>query len=1136
MSFGVSAADLVEAVSERTTDGLPKVHEWGGALGLAKLLSTSCENGLSAADLAGEAKEKREEALGTNTFEYPPPKSLLELIIVAFDDLCVRILCVAAVVSLAIGAGLEEKRAEYGYLEGVAIIIVVIVVVMTSSLIDYAKELKFQQLNSVKDNFEVEAVRDGKAVKVSASDILVGDVVRLFQGDKVPADGIFIEGSDLKVNESAMTGEPIDIHKTQQKDPFLVSGTAVTEGTGTMLVVAVGSRSQWGVILKKLQDPPEDTALQERLDNLVVVIGRFGTAAAIATFIASMIRWIIIGVRDDEWDGMEVLNYLINSVTIVVVAIPEGLPLAITLGLAFAMRKMMEDQNLVRRLEACETMGSATQLNADKTGTLTQNLMTVVEGFVDLNLERQMPPKDKTFSEKYTKTLAESICANSTASLSVQENGKVEHIGNKTECAMLGLVQELGEDYVAVRKANPPTKLYLFTSAKKRMSTIVKRPGATSPSQQRLYCKGASEIVLGLCTNVMLADGSIKELTADDVREGMAGIMEMATRGLRTLCIAYREVDHDPEDAAFWEEAPERDLTLLALVGIKDPIRPETAPAVKLLRNAGVTVRMVTGDNAVTASSIAKEAGILDEGGLVMEGPVFRKLPPDEMKRIANDIQVLARSSPNDKLILCAAQRQIGEVVAVTGDGTNDAPALKEADVGFALGIAGTEIAKEACDIVIMDDNVKSMAQAVLWGRNVFQSIRKFLQFQLVVNVVAVTLNFISACAGVALPLAAVPLLWVNMIMDSMGALALATEPPSPDLMKQQPFGRVAPLVNRQMQRNIIGMSIYQLIVCLVLLFAGKEIFDLPCKDLDHGHAAAGDDCPGTTLEINSIIFNAFVFMQIFSEVNSRKIEDKNIFADIWKSDMFILIIAATIVIQVLFMEAVGRTVVGPAIGFQNLTGGQWIVCLVIGIVSLPVGFLTRLLPLDWFPGRLDSDPVPAEEEEQQGEEEAADAKKAGEAAAEKEPAGGGVDAAEVALEAAEEGSADQVAPLPPLSKSDSQRRWGKVRAMTQVIAAVNTMADTALQSKMLARGRSGSLSSEGGGGRSRANSWASTTGLPPSEKDEDLPTAVSAAFAAAAAEMLPTSTAASALPISQPEPVKEAQPVTPPAEHTEEP
>ena len=958
MTFELTAAELEEAVTERDKDAIAKA---GGHLGIADKLKTDPKLGLCGTELSEENLTKRKEAFGVNEFEYPPPKSFLQLCRDALDDLTVQILCVAAIISLGIGAGLKKHREEYGYLEGIAIVLVVFVVVFLQAYIDYVKEQKFRQLNSIKDNYAVKVVRNGEVHAVTAGEVLVGDVVELAAGDKVPADGVFLEGSKLRADEAAMTGEPIGIAKSHDKDPFLLSGTTISEGSGRMAVVAVGSNSQWGVILKTLIVEPSSTPLQDRLDVLVVTVGNFGIGAAIATFVASMIRWIVNGSEGEGWDGVEILDYLINSVTIVVVAIPEGLPLAITLGLAFAMRKMMADQNLVRRLEACETMGSATQLNADKTGTLTQNRMTVTDAYLGGTQYDSVPPKD--ISDEFAALLAESVCVNSDANLAHNENGTIDHIGSKTECALLQMVEDLrtaGKGnlpastnfaYVAGREKHEVAQRYHFTSARKRMSTAVPMNGGV-----RLHVKGASEIVVKLCTKMMQTDGSVTDFSADDLAAAEKAITAMASTGLRTLCIAY--VDLDTAPGALGEEPPEANLTLLGVAGIKDPIRPETAEAVRLLRQAGVVVRMVTGDNKLTAEAIAREAGILEDGddGLILEGPVFRKMSQSEKEAVAVKIRVLARSSPADKLTLCNLQKSLGEVVSVTGDGTNDAPALKDADVGFALGIAGTEIAKEACDIVILDDNIASMAKAVLWGRNVFQSIRKFLQFQLVVNVVAVSLNFISAAAGITeLPLAAVPLLWVNMIMDSMGALALATEPPSPHLMERKPFGRSAPLVNREMWRNIVVMSVYQLIVCLVLLFAGQDLLGIDETDGDAHYR---------TLRVNSVIFNTFVFMQIFSEINSRKITEWNVFEGIQDSPIFCFIIFLTIGTQAAFIEGVGRTVVGPAIGFMNLTGGEWAVCIVIGFCALPVGFIARQLPLDIFPGMTDEEAAAAAMEE----------------------------------------------------------------------------------------------------------------------------------------------------------------------------
>lgn len=963
-TFSVSADELVRVVEERD---LSWVDKHGGTKGVANLLNTSPTNGIQRDEIAA-GFHARVEAYGPNRFKYPPPKSFARLMLEAFKDVTIIILSVASVISLTVGLALSKKRSEFGYLEGLAIVLVVLIVVMVQATIDYKKEQKFRQLNSVKDNYQVQAFRGGEVVSIVADDVLVGDVLKISAGDKIPADGLLLEGANLKTNESAMTGEVIDIRKTLAEDPFLLSGTTVSEGVGRVVIVAVGERSQWGTILSRLIVEPEDTPLQVRLDRLAMNIGKIGILFAVATFVVSMIRWGVRAAQEGKIeDKTEVLDFFIDSVTIVVVAIPEGLPLAITLGLAFAMRKMMKDNNLVRRLEACETMGSATQLNADKTGTLTQNRMTVVEATWDGQpvtyfmhggesaVDSQGVGPDAFLLDAFKELVAVSIAANTQASLHYTADGAVEHLGNKTECALLQLVESWGKSYSQLRRDVPTERVYLFDSNKKRMSSTISLPSGVI----RLFTKGAPEIVVKLCDKTLARDGTTVTSLDEYGREEILGhVNGMAARGLRTLLLAYRDVQHSKDDEVFWKEAPESDLTYIGVVGIKDPIRPETKEAVRLLKGAGVSVRMVTGDNPLTAKFIAEEAGILDDDGIVMQGPEFRKMSETQRAGVAKKIQVLARSTPNDKLILVRDHKRLGEVVSVTGDGTNDAPALKEADVGFALGIAGTEIAKEACDIVILDDNIQSMAKAVLWGRNVYESIRKFLQFQLVVNVVAVTLNFLSACSGRELPLSPVPLLWVNMIMDSMGALALATEAPRPELMKRKPFGRRAPLINRAMYRNIIGISIYQLAVCLFLQYAGRDLFNLECKELRSKKKVQGHGCPGTDLEINSIIFNSFVFMQVASEINSRRIPERNVFAGILRSYMFLIIVCLTIVIQIALMTGIGDTRIGESIGIGKISGAGWAASLVFGVMILPWGYLVRLWPLDWSVGPMDDKPT----------------------------------------------------------------------------------------------------------------------------------------------------------------------------------
>lgn len=660
----------MNAVANRDTQWL---REMGGVDALAKALNSDIHSGLSAHEVS-TGMDLRINTYGRNVFKYPPPKSFFALMFDALKDPMIIILCIAALVSLTISLAVTKKRDEFAYLEGIAIIIVIAVVVLVQAVIDKQKDAKFRQLNSVKDCYNVLVRRAGNPTSITTDQLVVGDVIQISAGDKLPADCIFIESSSgLKTNESAMTGEPIDIKKSLQGDPFLYSGTSISEGVATVLVVAVGEQSQWGVILKSLVVEPGDTPLQERLSTLAWTVGKIGIVIATLTFLVIMARWIADSVSEGKWEAIKVLDAFIIAVTIIVVAVPEGLPLAITLSLAFAMRKMMRDNNHVRRLEACETMGSATQLNADKTGTLTQNRMTVVEAhWNDRHVTYDGPMNDNTdeniISDQFRDAVCTSISINTQANLEFTSGGLINHLGNKTECALLQHVHKWHRDYTKIRDAHPSCRVYMFDSIKKRMSTTERLPSGIV----RVHTKGAPELLIKSCDSELCHDGvSVRPLTDDRRADILNAVGHMASRGLRTLLLAVQDIDHSADDDEFWAEAPDQGYAVIGVVGIKDPIRPETKDAVKQLKEAGVTVRMVTGDNALTATFIAKESGILDSDGIVMEGPVFRALSDSELNDVARKIQVLARSTPTDKLLLVKKLKELGEVTSVTGDGTN---------------------------------------------------------------------------------------------------------------------------------------------------------------------------------------------------------------------------------------------------------------------------------------------------------------------------------------------------------------------------------------------------------------------------------------------------------------------------------
>jgi Ca2+-transporting ATPase len=937
--FHTSVATLNDIVARENIEYL---HSLEGVEGIAGSVSSSTTTGLNA-DEAADGYAARIATFGTNKYDDPPQKSFLELIWDALGDTTLRILLAAAIFSLIIGASVPAKylapdEKEGNLIEGGSILGTVAVVVLVTSFQEWEKQKQFRELEKAKNNFKVKVLRGSVETQIDTNDVLVGDVVILDTGDQVPADGIFISGFDLAIDESSMTGENESRKKSAEKDPFLISGTRVTDGIGRMLVLSTGMNSKYGKLMATMNEESPDTPLQERLDGLAGLVGIVGTVVAVATFIALMIYWII-KVSKVKWQWVFLIDWIgfvIQAITIIVVAVPEGLPLAVTISLAYSMKQMMNDQNLVRRLAACETMGGATTICSDKTGTLTENRMTVVEGWISGKTFKEVPLKRK-LDDLSQQILTESIGINSKAIVNYSQAGNPDFIGNKTECALLVFSKNsLGVDYNDVRNNLEVVKLYTFSSARKRMSTIVANTGAGKGKKKnvesgalpyRLHCKGASEIILARCTTQLDENGNVVPLSKTQIKTMEKQIDTMAEKGLRTLTLAYKDVEHYD-----YEEAPEDDMTLVAILGIMDPVRQGVPDAVASCQRAGIVVRMVTGDNVKTATKISEDCGIYTPGGTILEGPEFQKMTDEELDAVLPSLQVLARAQPLDKFRLVERLQALGHVVAVTGDGTNDAPALKLSDVGLAMGIMGTEVAKSAADIIILDDNFVSIVRSVLWGRNVYDNIRKFIQFQLTVNVVALVIAFTGAVTQRGTPLKAVQLLWVNLIMDTFAALALGTEKPTESLLNRRPYGRESPLIAPIMWRNIIGQSIYQIVVLFIVLYAGAHIFEVQDgKDVAHG-----------ATQHYTMIFNIFVYCQIFNEINARSVShDKlNVFAGFFDNFIFISVIVGTFIVQIILVQWCG-----PFATTAPLTVGQWFICIALGFGSLPVGFLLRFIP-----------------------------------------------------------------------------------------------------------------------------------------------------------------------------------------------
>lgn len=904
---------------------LKKLKFHGDVEGIAEKICTSITNGLNTDT---ESLNRRVEIFGINKFTESQARGFWVFVWEALQDMTLMILGVCAFVSLIVGIAMEGW--PKGAHDGLGIVASILLVVFVTATSDYRQSLQFKDLDKEKKKISVQVTRNGYRQKMSIYDLLPGDIVHLSIGDQVPADGLFVSGFSVLIDESSLTGESEPV-MVSSENPFLLSGTKVQDGSCKMMVTTVGMRTQWGKLMETLSEGGDDeTPLQVKLNGVATLIGKLGLLFAVVTF-AVLVQGLASRKLQEgtqwSWSGdeaLEMLEFFAVAVTIVVVAVPEGLPLAVTLSLAFAMKKMMNDKALVRHLAACETMGSATSICSDKTGTLTTNHMTVVKSCICMNVKDVSKSNKDLCSELpdfAVKLLLQSIFNNTGGEVVVNKDGKREILGTPTDAALLEFALSLGGDFQAERQASKLVKVEPFNSTKKRMGVVLELP----KGGLRAHTKGASEIILANCDKVINANGEIVPLDGASVEYLNATINQFAGEALRTLCLAYMELD-----SGFSAEnpIPISGYTCIGVVGIKDPVRPGVKESVAVCRAAGITVRMVTGDNINTAKAIARECGILTDDGIAIEGPEFREKKEEELLELIPKIQVMARSSPLDKHTLVKHLRTtFTEVVAVTGDGTNDAPALHEADIGLAMGIAGTEVAKESADVIILDDNFTTIATVAKWGRSVYINIQKFVQFQLTVNVVALIVNFSSACLTGTAPLTAVQLLWVNMIMDTLGALALATEPPTDDLMKRMPVGRKGNFISNVMWRNILGQSLYQFLIIWFLQARGKAIFGLVGPDSD--------------LILNTLIFNSFVFCQVFNEISSREMEKINVFKGILDNYVFVGVLTCTVVFQIIIIEFLGTFA-----STSPLTFSQWFVSVFIGFLGMPVAAGLKTIPV----------------------------------------------------------------------------------------------------------------------------------------------------------------------------------------------
>ncbi|XP_051125713.1 putative calcium-transporting ATPase 13, plasma membrane-type isoform X2 [Andrographis paniculata] len=893
----LSLSNLVKGKSARHLARL------GGVKGISVSLKTDRWHGINDDDDPKNVAARR-EAFGSNSYKKPAAKSFVGFVWEAFKDPTIVVLLACAALSL--GFGIKQHGPTEGWYDGGSIFIAVFLVVSVSSVSNFRQSRQFEKLSKVSGDISVEVVRSGRRQKISIFDVVVGDVVCLKIGDQVPADGLFVDGYSLQVDESSMTGESDHVEVEYKANPFLFSGTKIVDGYGKMLVTSVGMNTTWGEMMSTIsRDSDEETPLQSRLNGLTSSIGKVGLAIAFAVLVVLLVRYFTGNTKNERGDtefvgGRTNANDIVDAVvrivaaavTIVVVAIPEGLPLAVTLTLAYSMKRMMADQAMVRKLSACETMGSATTICTDKTGTLTTNQMKVTKFW-------QGKEDRTTIAGEVVELLRQGVGLNTMGG--VYESGAgFEFSGSPTEKAILSwAVLELKMDIDAVQKNYAILNVETFNSEKKRSGVLTRK---IDDDSRHVHWKGAAEMILAMCSSYYDSDGKMKLLDSDEMVRFNRIIEGMAAGSLRCIGFAHSRISEIAE-----EDITIRDdgLTLLGLVGLKDPCRPGAKKAVEDCQHAGVNVKMITGDNIFTAKAIATECGILScnqeaTDGSVIEGLEFRNYSDEERMARVDKICVMARSSPFDKLLIVECLKKKGHVVAVTGDGTNDAPALKEADIGLSMGIQGTEVAKESSDIVILDDNFATVATVLRWGRCVYDNIQKFVQFQLTVNVAALAINFVAAISAGEVPLTAVQLLWLNLIMDTLGALALATERPTRELMEKNPVGRSKPLITNVMWRNLTAQAFYQISILLTLQFGGESIF-------------------GVT--------------------------EKNIFEGVLGNKAFVGIVAATVALQVVMVEVLKKFA-----DTERLSLGEWGICVGIAAVTWPVGWAVKFVPVPETP------------------------------------------------------------------------------------------------------------------------------------------------------------------------------------------
>ena len=858
---------------------------------------------------------------GINILTPPAKKPLWKRFLEKFRDPLIIILMIAGVLSICISCyefwGIGEGSGVF--FEPCGIFIAILLATGLAFFFEQKADKEFALLNQINDDEPVQVIRNGCVTQITRRDVVVGDIVILNTGEEVPADGELLEAVSLNIDESTLTGEPI-CHKTTDPARFdkdatfpgnhAMRGTKIMEGHGVMRVFAVGDKTENGKVFEAAQiDDSVKTPLNEQLDRLGKLISRVSYAFASA-IIAGRIAMYFINVSDFDWVAFLAffLQTLMVAVTLIVVAVPEGLPMAVTLSLAYSMRRMLKTNNLVRKMHACETMGATTVICTDKTGTLTRNQMQVY--------------KADFFGEPSDEILYEGIAVNSTAQLDMSGD-RIQVLGNPTEGALLLWLRKRGVSYLDLKDKAVTVEELPFTTERKYMATTVR----SSTGKTILYVKGAPEIIFGMCKDTA-------GVTADEIN---ARLLEYQNQAMRTLGFAYQEINDGDKTIADGKVVA-TGLTFLGIVAISDPVRTDVPDAVKEVIEAGIKVKIVTGDTPGTAKEIGRQIGLwndsTDSDRNIITGPEFAELSDTQLKERVRDLKIIARARPMDKKRLVEALQANNEVVAVTGDGTNDAPALKTAHVGLSMG-DGTSVAKEASDITIIDNSFSSIGRAVMWGRSLYQNIQRFILFQMTVNVVACFIVLFGSFMGMQSPLTVTQMLWVNLIMDTFAAMALASLPPSASVMKDKPRPREAFIINNAMKRFIICIGGIFFLVLLAILYYFEHT-DITCLT-EIGSVTMGGNTGLSGYEL-SLFFTIFVFLQFWNMFNARAFETGRSAFHFKGCEGFSLI-----ALSILFGQILIVSIGGEFFNVEPLRLIDWLIIIAGTSLVLWIGEIIRL-------------------------------------------------------------------------------------------------------------------------------------------------------------------------------------------------